>query len=291
MIQVVEPRLAGRITGMLLEMDDEELLKVLVDQRALMEKINEALAVLKNQQEQMLKENKECDEQKENMENEAVLENEEKHVQMAPNRAMTTDEICTFVDNVIKHNYNKRVFISYNGEPCPFQPRPITLLCWDQVNVSFLAECHINHKPRHQRFCVRNILEVRGKAWNLSKKEVMRLRAKYNENQDAGVDDIKKEKDLDPDVKKEDDQFPTFCYSVQNLWEQRRSIMDRYTHFEDLIVEDENFEEIERIKINTKSPRRQRTNAILNELCSDHHSPPKRKTIVRAAIREINELL
>merc|ERR1719295_657336 len=46
-IQVVEPRLAGKITGMLLEMDNTELLVLLSEQRALMNKINEALAVLK----------------------------------------------------------------------------------------------------------------------------------------------------------------------------------------------------------------------------------------------------
>merc|ERR1719326_638325 len=49
-IQVVEPRLAGKITGMLLEMDNTELLVLLSDQRALMNKINEALAVLKDHQ-------------------------------------------------------------------------------------------------------------------------------------------------------------------------------------------------------------------------------------------------
>merc|ERR1712048_27478 len=37
-IQVVEPRLAGKITGMLLEMDNTELLVLLTEQRALMNK-------------------------------------------------------------------------------------------------------------------------------------------------------------------------------------------------------------------------------------------------------------
>ena len=49
-IQVVEPRLAGKITGMLLEMDNADLLGLLKDDKALMEKINEALAVLKDHQ-------------------------------------------------------------------------------------------------------------------------------------------------------------------------------------------------------------------------------------------------
>ncbi len=49
-IQVVEPRLAGKITGMLLDMNDNELLVLLSEQRALMNKINEALAVLKDHQ-------------------------------------------------------------------------------------------------------------------------------------------------------------------------------------------------------------------------------------------------
>merc|ERR1719334_6198 len=45
-IQKVQPRLAGKITGMLLEMDNAELLRLLSDRRALMNKINEALTVL-----------------------------------------------------------------------------------------------------------------------------------------------------------------------------------------------------------------------------------------------------
>merc|ERR1719273_2755202 len=57
-IQVVEPRLAGKITGMLLEMDNTELLVLLTEQRALMNKINEALAVLKDHQMKQSQKNK-----------------------------------------------------------------------------------------------------------------------------------------------------------------------------------------------------------------------------------------
>merc|ERR1712244_124024 len=57
-IQVVEPRLAGKITGMLLEMDNTELLVLLSEQRALMNKINEALAVLKDHQMKQSQKNK-----------------------------------------------------------------------------------------------------------------------------------------------------------------------------------------------------------------------------------------
>jgi polyadenylate-binding protein len=56
-IQVVEPRLAGKITGMLLEMDNTELLELLSNQRALMNKINEALAVLKDHQQKQSQQN------------------------------------------------------------------------------------------------------------------------------------------------------------------------------------------------------------------------------------------
>merc|ERR1719347_845448 len=56
-IQAVEPRLAGKITGMLLEMDNTELLGLLSDQRALMNKINEALAVLKDHQKKQSQQN------------------------------------------------------------------------------------------------------------------------------------------------------------------------------------------------------------------------------------------
>merc|ERR1719491_1903243 len=59
-IQDVEPRLAGKtgrtiVTGMLLEMDKTEVLVLLSDQRALMNKINEALAVLEDHHQKQLR--------------------------------------------------------------------------------------------------------------------------------------------------------------------------------------------------------------------------------------------
>jgi polyadenylate-binding protein len=56
-IQVVEPRLAGKITGMLLEMDNTELLVLLDNQPALMNKINEALGVLREHQQRQSQQN------------------------------------------------------------------------------------------------------------------------------------------------------------------------------------------------------------------------------------------
>lgn len=54
-IQVVEPRLAGKITGMLLEMDHKELLGLLNDHRSLINKINEALYALMVHQQKSLR--------------------------------------------------------------------------------------------------------------------------------------------------------------------------------------------------------------------------------------------
>lgn len=52
-IQAMEPRLAGKITGMLLEIDNPE--ELLTDNKKLMDRINEALAVLKDHQAKLAK--------------------------------------------------------------------------------------------------------------------------------------------------------------------------------------------------------------------------------------------
>jgi len=44
-IQKINPELAGKITGMLLEMENQELVSLVDDEAALLVKVNEALAV------------------------------------------------------------------------------------------------------------------------------------------------------------------------------------------------------------------------------------------------------
>ena len=52
-IQVMEPRLAEKITGMLLELDNTEILVLLSYQKALINKINEAMAVIREMFQEM----------------------------------------------------------------------------------------------------------------------------------------------------------------------------------------------------------------------------------------------
>lgn len=60
-IQEIEPRLAGKITGMLLEMDNTELLVLLDKKEDLVKKINEALGVLKEHREKQSQRNEQPD--------------------------------------------------------------------------------------------------------------------------------------------------------------------------------------------------------------------------------------
>jgi polyadenylate-binding protein len=46
-VQALQPELAGKITGMLLEMDNSEVLLLLDNQEALVAKVDEAIEVLK----------------------------------------------------------------------------------------------------------------------------------------------------------------------------------------------------------------------------------------------------
>ncbi len=48
LVQNLQPQLAGKITGMLLEMDAQEIILLLEDQASLHSKIGEAVSVLKN---------------------------------------------------------------------------------------------------------------------------------------------------------------------------------------------------------------------------------------------------
>ena len=52
-IQAAQPELAGKITGMLLEMENSEILHMLEDSTSLNSKVNEAVAVLQAHQQKL----------------------------------------------------------------------------------------------------------------------------------------------------------------------------------------------------------------------------------------------
>jgi len=57
-IQSVQPELAGKITGMLLEMENSEILHMLEESTSLNSKVNEAVAVLQAHQQKLAQDQK-----------------------------------------------------------------------------------------------------------------------------------------------------------------------------------------------------------------------------------------
>eukprot|EP01084_Bolivina_argentea_P033363 61708_1 len=123
-IEAVEPKLAGKITGMLLEMDTAGLLVLLVDDKALTHKINEALCVLRKQRNYETKLNEyidelKTDESKQSAENKNKIELIDSKSEENVCRVKFDHWLCKVVKlkqylvNFEEHEYNDITLIEY----------------------------------------------------------------------------------------------------------------------------------------------------------------------------------
>jgi len=83
-------------------------------------------------------------------------------------------------------NEKRTIWVSYNGHQRPFFPRCIEPTDWHQDNKSFYARQHRSKSGNRQRFLLHNVLEVRSTDWNIPRKELTRLKQRYESQQDRG---------------------------------------------------------------------------------------------------------